>query len=95
MAHPVLKSAANPICRWLNNSLPIAVEGLSAYNCAHAGIAQLVVRLTCNQEVVSSILTAGTNKKAPARKQALSFFLLVHYPYIIFHLSGFTFSSRR
>ena len=34
----------------------------SAYNSVHAGIAQLVEQLICNQKVPGSIPGAGTNK---------------------------------
>ena len=40
--------------------IPIAERGIKCYTPPHAGIAQLVEHLICNQGVTSSNLVAGT-----------------------------------
>ena len=46
--------------RQFDRCIPIAERGIKCYTAFHAGIAQLVEHLICNQGVTSSNLVAGT-----------------------------------
>ena len=45
-------------------SIPVGVTNLNMVKIKYAAVAQLVEQLTCNQQVVSSNLTSGSNLKS-------------------------------